>query len=75
MHLSRTARVVSAHTGLTVTVQVAQECPACRPLVVLTLWCPDGYAFPLDTEHARAVGWMLVSMGRNHLEGATRLGG
>lgn len=46
-----------------------------RPFVILAFRYPDGYAFSLDPEHARVVGSMLVSVGRNHLEAGARLHG
>ena len=70
VHLSRAARAVSAYTGLTAMVQIAQRCPVAgypdsgRAFVVLTLWCPEEHAFALDLEYARAVGWMLRHTGR-----------
>jgi len=78
VHLSRAAHLESDHTGLVVTVQVAQGRRikgyprSGREFVSLAIRFPDygpehppeEYNFSLDGELARAVGWMLLRAGR-----------
>jgi hypothetical protein len=79
MHLSRPARVESARSGLTMTVQVAQAGPvdgyprSGHQFISLAVRYPESpaeeYSFAFDSDVARVVGWMLLRAGRPGVDG------